>query len=179
MNRFLPTLALLTAPLLFAFNPATPVQKPKASPAATATYNKDGLKIEVDYSRPSKKGREIFGGLVPYDEVWRTGANEAATFETNKDLLIDGKTLPAGKYTLWTIPHEKTWEVIFNKEMYPWGTNEKGMASRDAASDAVIVTVPAVILPEVVEQFTVDIKDEKVPTLVLSWDAVQASVPLK
>lgn len=60
MNRFLPTLALLTAPLLFAFNPATPVQKPKASPAATATYNKDGLKIEVDYSRPSKKGREIF-----------------------------------------------------------------------------------------------------------------------
>lgn len=58
---------------------------------------------------------------MPYDEVWHTGANEAATFETNKDLTIGGKTLPAGKYTLWTIPHEKTWEVIFQQEDVPMG----------------------------------------------------------
>ncbi len=179
MNKLFPTLALLAAPFLFAFNPSTPVQKPKASPAATATYNKDGLKIEVNYSRPSKKGREIFGGLVPFDEVWRTGANAAATFETNKDLIVGGKTLPAGKYTLWTIPHEKTWEVIFNKKMYPWGTNEKGLASREADADVVSVTVPVEVLPELVEQFTIDVREDKVPMLVLAWDYMQVAVPLK
>ena len=133
----------------------------------------------MNYSRPYKKGREIFGGLVPLDQVWRTGANEAATFETNKNLTIGGKILPAGKYTLWTIPHAKTWEVIFNKKMYPWGINRSGLASREADADAVIVTVPVEVLPESVEQFTISVKDAKVPTLALSWDHMQVSVPLK
>ena len=70
MNKLLPALALAAAPFLFAFNPVAPVQKPKASPTATVSYAKDGLKIEVNYSRPSKKGRVIFGGLVPFDQVW-------------------------------------------------------------------------------------------------------------
>lgn len=179
MNKLFPTLALLAAPFLFAFNPGAPVQKPKTSPAATANYNKDGLKIEVNYSRPYKKGREIFGGLVPYDQVWRTGANEAATFETNKDLMVGGKTLPAGKYTLWTIPHEKTWEVIFNKNMYPWGVNREGVANREAGADAVSITVPVEVLPELEEQFTIDVREDKVPMLVMSWDYMQVAVPLK
>jgi hypothetical protein len=63
----------------------------------------------------------IFGGLVPYGEVWRTGANEATTFTTNQDLLVDGSFLAAGKYTLWTIPGPESWKVIFNSKMYPWG----------------------------------------------------------
>lgn len=179
MNKLLPALALAAAPLLFAFNPGAPVQKPKASPAATVSYDKDGLKIEVNYSRPFKKGRVIFGGLVPFDQVWRTGANEAATFGTNKELTIGGKKLPAGKYTLWTIPHKDTWEVIFNKKMYPWGVGNDGAASREADADAVSVTVPVEMLPASMEQFTISMSDAKVPTLVMAWDNMQVSVPLK
>ena len=142
-------------------------------------YTKDDLKIEVAYSRPYKKGREIFGGLVPYDQVWRTGTNEAAIFETNKDLMVGGKKLPAGKYTLWTIPHEKNWEVIFNTKMYRWGINEDGKASREADADAASLTVPVEALPKEMEQFTISVQDAKVPTLVLAWDRTQVSVPLQ
>ena len=179
MKNLLPTLALISAPFLFSFSGSLPVQEKRASPAATASYDKDGLKIEVNYSRPSKKDREIFGGLVPFDQVWRTGANEAATFETNKDLKVGGKSLPAGKYTLWTVPHQKTWEVIFNKKMYPWGVNDEGLASREADADALSVTVPVELLPELAEQFTIDITDTKVPTLVIAWDRTRVAVPLQ
>src|SRR5688572_13747575 len=82
----------------------TTSQTKAASPEETVTFSQDNLTIEVFYNRPFKKGREIFGGLVPYDAVWRTGANEATTFETSKSLQIEGKTLPTGKYSLWTIP---------------------------------------------------------------------------
>jgi len=91
------------------------------SPAATAVYNQDGLEIQVDYCRPYKKGRVIFGGLEPYGKVWRTGANEATVISFNKDLLIVGKPVKAGKYSLFTIPGEKTWTVILNKETGQWG----------------------------------------------------------
>ena len=133
----------------------------------------------MTYNRPYKKGREIFGGLVPYDEVWRTGANEPSTFTTNKDLTIGGKVLPAGKYTLWTIPHADNWQVIFNKRMYNWGINMEGKASREPGDDAVEVTVPVETLPDEVEQFTISVEDAAVPRLVLAWDRTRVSVPLK
>ncbi|MDX1719156.1 MAG: DUF2911 domain-containing protein, partial [Salegentibacter mishustinae] len=79
------------------------------SPEDTVSYTEKDLKMEVFYNRPYKKERDIFGNLVPYNEVWRTGANEATTFETNKDIMVDGSLLKAGKYTLWTIPMEKSW----------------------------------------------------------------------
>ncbi len=154
-------------------------QLPKGSPAATAQYDKDGLLIQVDYSAPYKRGREIFGGLVPFDEVWRTGANNATTFETNQDLVVDGRVLPAGPYTLWTIPHEGSWEVIFNTKQYSWGSNETGAASREAEADALVVTVPVETLPAVVEQFAINVEDAGVPTLVLSWDLTKVAVPRK
>jgi hypothetical protein len=179
MRNLLPVLALTTAPILLALTTPAPVQHPRASPAATATYDKNGLKIEVAYSRPSKKGREIFGQLVPYDRVWRTGANEATTFSTNQELHIGGKALPAGKYSLWTIPHADRWQVIFNKRMYPWGINMEGEASRDAAEDALEVTAPVEQTAKVVEQFTINVVDRTVPTLEFSWDRTKVSVPLK
>lgn len=179
MKNFLPALALLGAPFLFGFSGSAPLQKERASPADTARYDKGGVEIEVAYSRPSKKGRVIFGGLVPFDEVWRTGANEAATFVTNKELTVGGKKLPAGKYTLWTIPHQKTWEVIFNKKMYPWGIGRDGKASREADGDVASVTVPVEVLPKEMEQFTITVQGDKVPTLVFAWDRTQVSVPLK
>ena len=81
----------------------------------------DGSDIVVNYSSPAVKGRMIWGGLVPYGKVWRTGANEATVFETSKDIVLSGQTLPAGKYALFTIPAENEWTVIFNSEWNQWG----------------------------------------------------------
>ena len=87
------------------------------SPEEEVTFESRDLKIKVIYNRPNKKGRVIFGGLVPYDEVWRTGANEATTFSSNLPIKIQGKILDAGKYSLWTIPRENQWSIIFNTEI--------------------------------------------------------------
>jgi hypothetical protein len=115
--------------------------------------------------------------LEPYGKVWRTGANEATTFTTNKDLTIGGKNLPAGKYTLWTIPNKEKWTVIFNSKMYSWGVSFGG-ASREAAADVLQVEVPVETLPAVQEQFLISF-DEAVPAMVLAWDMTKITVPLK
>src|SRR6516225_6852741 len=87
----------------------TQVYTKSFSPETKEDFVDGNLKIRVVYSRPSKKGREIFGKLVPFGKTWRTGANEATTFETNTDLKFGDKELKAGKYSLWTIPGEQTW----------------------------------------------------------------------
>lgn len=149
------------------------------SPEDTVDFSRGNLKIEVFYNRPYKKGREIFGGLVPYGVVWRTGANEATTFKTNQPLTIDGKTLPAGKYTLWTIPGPDQWQVIFNNKMYTWGIDHHGNASRDPQYDVINATIPVEHLPSVVEQFTISIQDEGALALVFEWDQTKVAVPLE
>jgi hypothetical protein len=151
----------------------------KHSPEDTVAYTKGDLELSVFYNRPYKKGREIFGGLEPYGEVWRTGANEATTFETNRDLSIGGKTLPAGKYTLWTIPGPDTWTVIFNGKMYGWGVSFGGVASRDPIADVVQVEVPVQKLDSVVEQFTIAFEEQNALALALSWDQTKVAVPMK
>lgn len=152
-------------------------QTKKASPEQIVNYTKGDAKLEVFYNRPSKKGRIIFGELVPYDVTWRTGANEATTFETNTDLIIMEKTLPKGKYTLWTVPNASSWQVIFNNEMYQWGTGRNG-ASRNPEGDALIVTVPVNATSET-EQFTITLEEvgEQVH-LKLTWDATKVAVPI-
>jgi hypothetical protein len=95
----------------------------RASPPATATQKtKKGAAITINYGQPSIKGRKIGTDLAPFGKIWRTGANEATTFEVDKDVKIEGKLLPAGKYSLYTIPYEKEWVVIFNKSWNQWGT---------------------------------------------------------
>ena len=97
--------------------------KQPASPPGTATFTfADGKTITIDYSRPSMRGRKIFGGLVPYGQVWRTGANSATSLKTDVALTIGGASVPAGNYTLYTIPDEKSWKLIINKETGQWGT---------------------------------------------------------
>ncbi|HEX2618209.1 MAG TPA: DUF2911 domain-containing protein, partial [Flavobacteriales bacterium] len=128
---------------------------------------------------PGKKGRAIFGGLVPYGEVWRTGANEATTFTTNQDLMVGGQKLTAGTYTLWTIPGETEWTVIFNTKMYGWGVDFNRKASRDPTADALQVKVPVTPTAGEVEQFTMTIQDLPAPTLVMEWDRTHVAVPLK
>ena len=150
----------------------------KHSPQEVVTYKGNGYDIEVDYSRPFKKGRDIFGGLVPYGETWRTGANEATTFETQTDLIVKDQELPAGKYTLWTVPEKQTWEVIFNEGQYGWGVDFSAEASRDPELDVVNVTVPAYTSIKVREQFTIEVDGHPV-TLSLYWDNTRVDVPLE
>lgn len=171
-------LAVLIVGLFIAFKVLQANTK-KHSPEDTVTYNRGDLELSVYYNRPSKKGREIFGGLVPYGEVWRTGANEATTFETNRDLGIDGKTLPAGKYTLWTIPGPDQWSVIFNSKMYGWGVSFGGVASRDPIADVVQVEVPVQKLDKVVERFTMAFDEQDGLALTLSWDQTKVAVPIQ
>jgi hypothetical protein len=99
---------------------ATAQNKP-ASPAASVTGKINGATISINYSSPFVKGRVIWGELVPFNKVWRAGANEATTIETDKDLIIEGQKLPAGKYSFFVIPNEKECVLIFNKEFKQWG----------------------------------------------------------
>jgi hypothetical protein len=97
-------------------------KKPMLSPPATATVELNGKQITIDYNTPFMRGRKIMGGLVPYDKVWRTGANPATTLKTQADLKIGTATVPAGTYTLYTLPSETTWKLIINKQTGQWGT---------------------------------------------------------
>lgn len=150
------------------------------SPEETVTYNRDDLKLEVFYNRPYKKERIVFGKLVPYNEVWRTGANEATTFETSEDILVDGSFLEAGKYTLWTIPMENSWKIIFNSQMYPWGIDSDKKAYRDATFDTLVLERPVEKLENEVEQFTINFEESgEFINMNLAWDQTLISVPIK
>lgn len=150
------------------------------SPEDTVTFKKNGLELEVFYNRPYKKGRKIFGGLVPYGKVWRTGANEATTFSTNKDILVDGSLLKAGKYTLWTIPQENSWKVIFNSKMYPWGINFDEKAYRNPKYDVLVLEQKVKQLDENVEQFTISFEEANDLILMkLEWEKTEIDVPIK
>jgi hypothetical protein len=116
MKRF----TFLMLALATAFSASIAQQKP-ASPAATATGKIGAATVTIVYSQPSARGRKIMGGLVPYGEVWRTGANEATTIEFDKPVKIEGKDLAAGKYALFTLPGENEWTIIINKDVKQWG----------------------------------------------------------
>jgi len=148
------------------------------SPEDQVVFHQDDLTITVHYNRPSKKGREIFGKLVPYEKVWRTGANEATTFETNKDLTIEGSVLKAGKYSLWTIPGEETWAVVFNSQHGQWGINSDGLANRNPDKDILKVDVLAVKQEREFEVFTIAFeKTGEDAEMVLIWDKTLVAVP--
>lgn len=152
----------------------------RLSPKKTVKFEVDDLELEVFYNRPSKRNREIFGALVPYKKIWRTGANEATTFETNKDLTIKDKKLPKGKYTLWTIPNDTSWNVIFNSKQYPWGVDETMQPMRESKFDVINETFPVEKINTTVEQFTIAF-DNSTDNLYLTmaWDNVKVAVPLK
>ncbi len=93
----------------------------RPSPPASTTASVNGVNVTIDYSAPSVKGRAIWGDLIPYGKVDRTGANEATVFSVDKNVKVNGQDLPAGQYSLFTIPTETDWTVIFNKEAEQWG----------------------------------------------------------
>ena len=98
--------------------------------------------MTISYSSPAVKGRPVWGALVPWDQVWRTGANEATTFKTSTDMQVEGKPLPAGTYALFTIPHQDRWTVVFNKQAEQWGA-----FNHDKAADVLSVDVTPVAAP--------------------------------
>ncbi|MDB2462564.1 DUF2911 domain-containing protein [Algibacter sp.] len=184
MNTFLKrTLILLSIIALSLFLYSTFVENifaKRLSPKDTVEFKLNDLKLEVFYNRPYRKDRNIFGALVPFDQVWRTGANEATTFETNKPLQINGMPLAAGKYTLWTVPKDSTWNVIFNSKQYSWGVNAEMQPMWDPNYDALNIEVPVQKLPNHVEQFTIAFDNSTDHLLLtMAWDDVKIAVPLK
>ena len=142
------------------------------SPTDSIQARVAGAALAVRYSRPSTRGRAIFGSVVPWNQVWRTGANEATLFETSADLVIGGTTLPAGKYTLWTIPARDRWTLIINRNTGQWGTNY------DAKYDFARLDMKVEPLPQPVEQFTIAIDPQgSGGILKLEWERTRASIP--
>jgi hypothetical protein len=167
-------ISLLAVLLVTFFSATTFAQEDKASrpsPPAKAEGAVDGAKIVIDYSSPSVKGRKIFGGLESYGKVWRTGANEATTFDVDKNVKIEGKELPKGKYSLFTIPGENEWTIIFNKTPNQWGAYKY----KDA-DDALRVTVKAEKTDKLVEQFKITVEGNKV---VIRWENTQVAFAVK
>lgn len=151
-------------------------QTKKHSPQETVNYTAGEFSMSVTYSRPYKKGREIFGDLVPYEKVWRTGANEPTIFECNQTVTIGDQDLPAGTYTLWTIPYSSQWTVIWNSKLYDWGVGFDGEPSRDPDYDVLKINVPTSDTKSTVEQFTIDFQYHV--NMRMAWDNAQVMVPM-
>ena len=147
----------------------------RPSPPGTAEVTLKGKKITIDYSRPSMKGRKIVGELVPYGKVWRTGANEATTLKTEANLNIGGTNVPAGTYTIYSLPSEGTWKLIINKQTGQWGTEY------DEKQDLARIDMQKSQTKAPVEQFTIsfDKKSADTADLVIEWENTRLTVPVK
>ena len=149
-------------------------KKPMPSPPATAEVQLNGKQVSIHYNTPSMRGRKIFGGLVPYGKVWRTGANPATTLKTDANLMIGGASVPAGTYTLYTLPSEGTWKLIINKETGQWGTKY------DPSQDLARVDMHKSMLSEPQEKMSISFEEThgNMTTLHIRWDTTDVSVPV-
>lgn len=153
-------------------------QKDKSSrpspPAKAECELSEGHHVDIDYSSPRMKGRKIYGGLVPYDKVWRTGANEATTFVTDTDLNVGGTIVPAGNYTLFTVPGENKWQLVLSKKTGEWGTQYPGPENDLARIDMKVSALPAPM-----ENFTIEFNHhDNHCVLRLDWETTRASVEI-
>ena len=146
-------------------------QNKPASPAATATGKINGATISINYSSPSVKGRFIWGELVPFNKIWRAGANAATTIESDKDLVVEGKKLPAGKYSFFVIPNEKECVIIFNKVAKMSGTS-----NYDEKEDQLRVTVKPQVADSSTESLVYKINKNEI---VLSWEKWNIPISVK
>ncbi len=153
----------------------------RPSQPGRAEVTLQGKKISIDYSRPKiadpKTGqpRKIFGELVPYDKVWRTGANEATTLKTEADLDIGGTTVPAGTYTIYSIPSEHGWQLIINKQTGQWGT------VYNQAMDLARIPMKVETTKKTVDPFTIELQrtSDTSAVLHLTWENTDATVPIE
>ncbi len=151
-----------------AFTYCSDAQSPR-SPRITA----EGKDVKVSYGQPSKRDREIFGGLVPYGQVWRTGANEATEITFAKDVKVAGKDVKAGTYTLFTIPNENEWTVILNGQLKQWGAFDY---DKHKDKDVLQVKVPAKKINNTVEALTYRFDNKN--QLMIEWDKTQVAIPI-
>ena len=150
--------------------------RPRPSPLAMCKAQYKSTYIRILYSQPHKRGRSIFGNLVPYGEVWRTGANDATEITTTQKMLVAGKELRAGTYSLFTIPGEKTWIIIFNSDLGLWGS-----FNYNPQKDVLRVEVPVEqVHSPIYEPFTMSIDQTNERAIWrLMWDQVVVKVPLQ
>ena len=175
MQKRIVVLALLA----IAFTTAAMAQmsggKAKPSPAASATCDLGGGKsIKTDYSSPRMRGRKIYGDLVPFDKVWRTGANEATTFVPSTDVEVGGKNVPAGSYTIFTVPTADQWKLIINRKTGEWGIPYKYESDELGRVDMKVSK-----LPSPVEDFTISyVKSGRGCRMQIDWETTRASVDI-
>jgi Protein of unknown function (DUF2911) len=146
---------------------------PKPSPTQKLEQDFATSKITIEYSRPGVKGRVIYGGLVPFDSVWRTGANSSTKISFGEDVKIEGNNVPAGKYALYTIPGKQTWTIIISKDTSLWGA-----FGYKKENDLVRFTVKPQTLPVSLETFTIDVANIKPNAcdIDLLWDKTSVSM---
>jgi Protein of unknown function (DUF2911) len=149
--------------------------KPRPSPPAQASVTLNGKAVTIAYGAPSMRGRKVVGGLVPYDKVWRTGANEATTLKTEANLRIGSLLVPAGTYTLYSLPTAMGWKLIINKQTGQWGTvyNEGQDLGRVAMQEGTLPSAP-------VEVFEISFEHTKAnkTELHLVWETTNVFVPI-
>lgn len=150
--------------------------KPRPSPLSVVTARYKDTYLKITYSQPHKRGRVIFGQVVPYGQVWRTGANEATEITITRDILLNNQVVKAGTYSLFTIPERESWTIILNKDLGLWGAY-----NYNSKMDVLRISVPAQVLQGAVyEPFTirVDQRNNKAD-LVLLWDSVRVAIPIQ
>jgi hypothetical protein len=131
-----------------------------------------GKTLTVDYSSPRAKGRKVYGELVPYGQVWRAGANEATTFVTDTDLTVGGTSVPAGSYTIFTVPNVDKWQLVISKKTGEWGTAYPG-----PGEDLARIDMKVSQLPSPVENFSISLdKNGSGCTLHMDWETTRASL---
>jgi hypothetical protein len=157
---------------------AAPDKSKRPSPPAPPAVCKfsDGNTITTDYSQPAMKGRKIYGGLVPFNEPWRTGANEATTFVTTTDVTINGTVVPAGNYTLYTLPGEQAWKLIISKKTGQWGIpypEGQDLGRFDMKTETIEIPMEKLTI-----SYLADHQHKDVCTLRIDWEKTRAYVDI-
>lgn len=174
MKKLLVIGSLLSLMLVCSFVVTAQQDKSKRpSPPEQAKWDLGGGKaVTIDYSSPRAKGRKIYGELVPYGQVWRTGANEATALVTPADLTIGGTAVPAGSYTIFTVPNKDKWTLVISKKTGEWGTDYPGQAN-----DLARIDMKVSALPSPVDNFTISFeKAGNGANLNIDWETTRASV---
>lgn len=162
--------------LLAAVGADAQIKTPAPSPVCKMTQDVGLSNVAIEYSRPAAKGRKIFGDLVPFNEIWRTGANASTKITFGEDAMVGPNKIPKGQYAIYTIPGEKSWTVILHKNLTYWGTGGKDYKVEE---DACRIDVPVAAINPGVENFTIDITNIKNngADLVFSWENTRVAMP--
>jgi hypothetical protein len=174
-NSFVRIALLLTVLLMGTLTAhAQQVPNPRVSPTMISAIKVDGAYIKVVYGMPFRNDRVVFGGLVPYNQVWRTGANEATEITFTRDVMFGSAEVKAGHYSLFSIPGETEWTVILSNDLGIWGTRY------NAENDYVRITVPAETLPEMWEAFRIQLaNNDGTVAMTMRWEQTGVTVPIR